>query len=79
MKPDKCRLIHDLLDDLKEETRREATFLAGGRLLRHKRWKRAAVRSLAVAVLITMAAIPLINGPSLIRGISQRYLRRHPL
>ena len=57
MKPDKRLLIHDLLDDPEGETRREATLLAGGRLLRHKRWKRAAVRGFAVASVITVAAI----------------------
>jgi len=52
MKPEKQILIHDLLADPQGGMRREVTLLAGQRLLRHKRWKRAAGRVLAVAVVI---------------------------
>jgi hypothetical protein len=57
MKPEKCHLIHDLLDDHQGAARREAALLAGGRLLRRRRWKRLATRSLAVAALAVLAAI----------------------
>jgi hypothetical protein len=59
MKPEKHQLISDLLNDTLEENRRAATLLAGGRLLRHKRWRRAVTQSFAVAAVATLAAISL--------------------
>ena len=54
MKPEKRHLMGDLLDE-GQAARREATFLAGGRLLRRKRWRRVALRSFAVAALLGAA------------------------
>jgi hypothetical protein len=45
MKPDRRHLIHDLLDG-ERDTRREATLLAGGRILRRRRQLRMAARGL---------------------------------
>ena len=46
MKPEKQQLIQDLLGD---ESRRDATLLAGGRILRRRRHWRAATRGLILA------------------------------
>jgi hypothetical protein len=57
MKPEKRNLIHDLLDE-EHDMRREAILVAGGRILRHRRWKRTAMRSAAaLAVVAIVAAI----------------------
>jgi len=53
MKPEKQQLIHDLLDD---ESRREATLLAGAAILRRRRQWRVAWRALALAPAIMAAA-----------------------
>ena len=52
MKPEKQQLIQDLLDS---ESRRDATLLAGGRILRRRRYWRAATRGLALALVATVA------------------------
>ena len=57
MKPEKRFLIHDLLDDEERDARREATLLAGGRVLRRRRWKRVAIRSLAMGAVVTAAVL----------------------
>jgi hypothetical protein len=47
-----------LLEDVLGDARREATLLAGGRILRRRRWKRAATRfsvALAAVMLAAMA------------------------
>jgi|ERR1043166_3659399 hypothetical protein len=54
MKPEKRRLIDDLLDEGRE-ARRAATLLAGGRILRRRRWRRAAMRGLGVAAILGIA------------------------
>ncbi len=59
MKREKHFLIHELLDDPDVEVRRRATLLAGGRILRHKRWRRAAIQTLVPAALIALAALAL--------------------
>ena len=46
-----------LLDDLLSDARREATLLAGRRILRRRRWKRAAARSFAVLAVAALAAL----------------------
>jgi len=56
MKPEKQQLIQDLLGD---ENRREATLLAGGRILRRRRYWRAATRSLALVLVATAALLSL--------------------
>src|SRR5258706_12146421 len=56
MKPEKRHLMDDLLDD-EREARREATLVAGGRILRRRRWRRAAERSFAVVAILGMAAL----------------------
>src|SRR6266542_3536483 len=58
MKPEKQFLIHDLLDDQRDR-RREATLLAGGRILRRRRWRRVTLPSLAVLTLLVLAAFSL--------------------
>jgi len=56
MKPEERTLIHDLLDG-EQEARREATLKAGGRILRHRRWKRMAARGSALASIVAIAAV----------------------
>jgi len=57
MKPEKHRLIQDLLADPTEPMRREATLLTGRRLLRHRRWRCVAARGFGVVLAITMVGI----------------------
>lgn len=56
MKPEKRQLIHDLLDS-QHEARREATLSAGTRILRHRRWGRAAGQTCAIILLLAIAAV----------------------
>ena len=56
MKPEKQQLIQDLLDD---ESRRDATLLAGGRILRRRRHWRAATRGLVLALVVTAMVLSL--------------------
>jgi hypothetical protein len=58
MKPEKRHLIHDLLEE-QGNARRQATLLAGGRILRRRRWRRLALRSFAAVALIAVAALSL--------------------
>ena len=58
MKPEKRHLIHDLLDE-QRDVRREATLLAGSRVLRARRWRRRAVQILATVTVLGIAAIAL--------------------
>ena len=58
MRPEKRHLIHDVLDD-QGSARREATLLAGGRILRRRRWRRAALRGIAAVALLAVAALSL--------------------
>jgi hypothetical protein len=58
MKPEKRHLIHDLLDE-ERGARREATLLAGGRILRRRRWRRVALRSFAAVMLLALATFTL--------------------
>ena len=55
MKPERRHLIHDVFDE-EPDARRLATLLAGGRILRRKRWRRAALKSLAVVAVLGVAA-----------------------
>jgi hypothetical protein len=57
MKPEKQRLIHDLMNDGGEDARREETLLAGGRVLRHRRHVRHAKQALAVLGIAALAAL----------------------
>ena len=54
MKPEKQDLIRDLLD---EDSHREATLLAGTRILRRRRQWRAVTRSACVLALVAIAAV----------------------
>jgi len=56
MKPEKQQLIQDLLGD---ESRRDATLLAGGQILRRRRRWRAATRALALGLVATAAVLSL--------------------
>jgi hypothetical protein len=58
MNSEKDRLLNDLLKD-GEAARREATLLAGGQRMRHRRWKHAAARTLIVILVITVPMIAL--------------------
>lgn len=58
MKPEKRNLIHDLLDE-QCDARREATLLAGGRVLRARRWRRRAVQTLATVTVLGLTAVTL--------------------
>ncbi len=50
--------MHDLLDEGRDG-RREATLLAGGRILRRRRWQRLAVRNVAIVGILVMTALAL--------------------
>ena len=54
MKPEKQDLIRDLLD---EDSHRDATLLAGTRILRHRRQWRAARQGGAALALLAMVAV----------------------
>ena len=54
MKPEKERLIDDLLD---AQNRREATLRAGGQILRRRRHWRMARQTLAAVALVAVAAV----------------------
>ena len=58
MKPEKQHLLHDLLDE-QRGNRREATLLAGGRILRRRRWRRAIFQSFAAVSFLALAAFSL--------------------
>jgi hypothetical protein len=58
MKPEKQRLLHDLLDD-GQDARRGATLLAGGRILRRRRQRRVALQSFAAFILLALTAVSL--------------------
>lgn len=58
MKPEKRHLIHDLLDE-ERDVRRDATLLAGGRILRRRRWRRVAIQGFAALTLLAIAAFSL--------------------
>jgi hypothetical protein len=45
-----------LLEDVLGDARRDATLLAGGRILRRRRWKRAATRFSAALAAVVLAA-----------------------
>jgi hypothetical protein len=62
MTPEKRRLMAELLDD-ERTTRREATLMAGGRILRRKRWRRTAFRSFAVVAVIAVGALFIRKSP----------------
>jgi len=53
MKPEKQNLVDDVLG----QARRDATMLAGKEILRRRRFKRAAVRSLAVLAVAVLAVV----------------------
>ncbi len=55
MKTEKRILLEDVLGD----ARREATLRAGRRILRRRRWKRAAARSFAVLAVAGLASLAL--------------------
>ena len=54
MKPEKQRLIHDLLDD---EARRDGHLLAGIRVLRRRRFWRTARHGTALALILSAAVL----------------------
>jgi hypothetical protein len=54
MNPEKRELILDLMDEGRN-ARREATLLAGGRILARRRWQRLGARSLAAAAILGIA------------------------
>jgi hypothetical protein len=58
MKPEKRYLIHDLLAE-QHDIRREATLLAGGRILRRRRWRRRGIQTLAAVTFMAFAALSL--------------------
>jgi hypothetical protein len=59
MKPEK----RILLDDVLGHDRREATLLAGGKILRRRRFKRAATRSLAFLAVAVLAVVAIHQTP----------------
>src|SRR3954453_24032958 len=61
MKPEKQNLINDLLDT-DHGARRADALLAGGRVLRRRRWRRRAWRSFAVAALFGAAVASSFHG-----------------
>jgi hypothetical protein len=63
MKPEKRNLIHDLLDE-RGAARRESTFIAGGRILRWRRWRRGLMQGFAVLVILALTASLLYRIPT---------------
>jgi len=60
MRPEKSRLIHELIEGTELQGRRETVLLAGRRALRHRRWRRTALRAgLFVVVAFSLAALPM--------------------
>lgn len=60
MRPEKSRLIHELLEGTEQQGRREAALLAGRRALRHRRWRRTAFRAgMFVVVAFSLATLPI--------------------
>lgn len=57
MKPEKQRLIHDLMNDGGEDTRRTEIMLTGGRILRRRRQVRHAMQALTVLGVAAFAAL----------------------
>lgn len=57
MNPDKQRLIHDLMNDSDQDTRRTGTLLAGGRILRQRRYVRHATQTFAALSLVAIATL----------------------
>ena len=55
MKPEKRHLIQDLLDE-QRAAHRETTLLAGGRILRRRRWRRRALHGFSAVALLAIAA-----------------------
>jgi hypothetical protein len=68
MKPEKQRLIHDLMNDGGEDARRTETLLTGVRVLRRRRHLRHAKQALAVLGIAALAALCV-----------QQWLPRNPL
>src|SRR3954462_12368758 len=62
MIPEKRRLIEELLDD-EQAARREKILVAGGQILRRKRWRRVALRSFAVVALLGLSALFIRRSP----------------
>ena len=56
MKPENRRLLHDVLDE-ERNLRREATLLAGGRILRRRRWRRVAFQAVATVTFLALATV----------------------
>jgi hypothetical protein len=56
MKPEKRHLVETLLDQ-EEVARRAATLLSAGRILRRRRWRRAAWRSVTGISILALAAL----------------------
>lgn len=57
MNPDKQGLIHDLMNDGGQDARRTETLLAGGRILRRRRYVRHATQVLMVLSIVAVAAL----------------------
>ncbi len=57
MKPEKQRLIHDLMNDGGEVARRTEILLTGGRILRRRRQVRHAMQALTVLGVAALAAL----------------------
>jgi len=57
MKPERQNLLRDLLHGDMDDRRREGVLLAGGKILRRKRWFRFATRSLAVLAVVALAIV----------------------
>src|SRR3954464_11975287 len=64
MKPEKQNLINDLLDT-DHGARRANALLAGGRVLRRRRWRRRAWRSFGVAALLGAAVASSFHGDTI--------------
>lgn len=57
MKPEKRRLLDEVLDETGGDKCRGATLLAANRILRHRRWKRRSAQSVAVMLTATLATL----------------------
>lgn len=54
MRPEKQHLLRDLLGEANADPHREATLLAGRRILRHRRHRRMAIRTCAFVLLAAL-------------------------
>ena len=58
MKPEKSRLIHELLADDEQQARRAVMLQTGRCALRHRRWRRRGIRVVMFMAVAALLALP---------------------